>query len=191
MNTQHLLKALYPPVSYDVTAPFIDATTAADAAVLDAVAALIDGLILEMSPDTCTTTLEDWERVYGLPDKCLEKVSATTAMRRAFLLAKYNDTGGIRSQDYVARIKFLLGIDVTVTEFELSTCESPCDTPVFDDDWRYVWQVNSGEAGAIWYSSCVDTCEDPLDFYDNSILECVVKTHEPAGTYPLFTYGAI
>lgn len=191
MDTCDLLKALYPPVSYDVNAPHVDASINADAAVLDAVGALIDGIVLEMFPDTCTTTLEDWERVYGLPDKCLEKLNPTTAMRRAFLLAKYNDKGGIKNEDYIARVKFLLGIDVTISEYTPATCEDPCDVPVFGDEWRYVWQVNSEETAAIWYASCIDTCEDPLDFYDNSVLECVIKTHEPAGTFPLFAYGVI
>lgn len=191
MNTKDLLKSLYPPVSYDVNGVFLDATIEADAAVLDDVMGSALGLLTEVYPDTCTTSLEDWERVYGLPDPCLAKINATTAMRRAFLLAKYNDKGGIRNEDYIARVKALLGIDITVTEFVPSTCEDPCDTPVFDEDWLYVWQVNSIEEAAIWYASCVDTCEDPLDFYDNSVLECVINTHKPAGTHPLFAYGEI
>jgi uncharacterized protein YmfQ (DUF2313 family) len=35
----------------------------------------------------------------------------------------------------------------------------------------------------------MDTCTDPLDFYDDRALECLLKTHAPAGTLPIVQYG--
>ena len=190
MNTRDLLKALYPPVSYDVNAPFLSACITADAAVLDDVLTAIVGLRREMYPDTTAVGLSDWERVYGLPDKCLSP-TASEAARRAFLLAKINDSGGIRNEDYIARVKQLLGIDVTVTEFDARSCDDPCDSPLYDEDWRYVWEVRSNELAAVWHRTCEDPCDAQLDYFDNAALECVLKTHAPAGTWPLVTYGVI
>ena len=187
MDTVDLLKSLYPPVSYDVNAPFLSAHIAAEAAVLDAVARAVAGLLLEVFPDTAQTSLSDWERVYGLPDKCLQS-STVTGVRRAFLLAKINDRGGIRVEDYVARVKLALGLDVTISEFGAMTCEDPCDAQLFDEDWRYVWQVNVPQDLGVWQMTCEDACDSPLDWFDNDALLCVLKTHAPEGTLPIVDY---
>ena len=190
MDTKDLLKSLYPPVSYDVNAPFVDACISADAVVLDDVLLVATGLLKEVFPDTTTVGMVDWERVYGLPDKCLNVKSSSEAARRAFLLAKINDRGGIRNEDYIARVKMLLDVDITITEFNAMQCTDPCDGVLFDEDWRYVWQVNTPQAATVWQMTCGDTCQDPLDYFDNAALECVLKTHAPDGTLPIVKYGA-
>lgn len=189
MNTIDLLKTLYPPVSYDVSAPFLSATIAADAAVLDDVLSSAFGLLAEVFPDTAAVGLSDWERVYGLPDRCLGK-TAGVAARRAFLLSKINDSGGIRNVDYVARVKALLDADVSVTEFGARSCGDPCDAQVFDEDWRYVWEVHSRSDASMWYRSCGDPCDAQLDYYDNAALVYLLNSHAPAGTLPLVSYGS-
>ena len=88
----------------------------------------VAALLLEVFPDTTQAGLSDWERVYGLPDKCLKNQVVSEGLRRDFLLAKINDTGGIRNEDYIARVKRALGLDVTVTEFGAMTCEDACDS---------------------------------------------------------------
>ena len=60
METVDLLKSLYPPVSYDVSAPFVSAHIAAEAAVLDAVTQAVAVLLLEVFPDTTQAGLSDW-----------------------------------------------------------------------------------------------------------------------------------
>lgn len=188
MDTVDLLKSLYPPVSYDVSAPFISAHIAAEAAVLDAVTQAVAALLLEVFPDTTQAGLSDWERVYGLPDKCLKNQVVSEGLRRDFLLAKINDTGGIRNEDYIARVKRALGLGVTVTEFGAMTCEDACDSALFDEDWRYVWQVNLRQGLDVWQMSCEDACDSQLDWFDNDALMCVLKTHAPAGTLPIVAY---
>jgi uncharacterized protein YmfQ (DUF2313 family) len=190
MNTKDLLKSLYPPVSYDVNAPYVDACITADAAVLDDALLAATGLLKEVFPDTTTVGLGDWERVYGLPDKCLNAKNTSEAASRAFLLAKINDKGGIRNEDYIARVKMLLGVDVTINEFSARSCSDPCDSALYDEDWRYVWEVSSSERAAVWCRSCTDPCDSQLDYFDNAALECVLKTHAPDGTLPLIKYGA-
>ena len=188
MDTVDLLKSLYPPVSYDVSAPFVSAHIVAEAAVLDAVTQAVAVLLLEVFPDTTQAGLSDWERVYGLPDKCLKNQGVSEGLRRDFLLAKINDTGGIRNEDYIARVKRALGLDVTVTEFGAMTCEDACDSALFDEDWRYVWQVNLRQGLDVWQMSCEDACDSPLDWFDNDALMCVLNTHAPAGTLPIVAY---
>lgn len=187
MNTADLLKSLYPPVSYDTNAPVLSALIAADASVLDDALTVVSKLLFEIFPDTCQTSLSDWERVYGLPDTCMTAVN-NDGVRRAMLVAKINDKGGIRNEDYVERLKIVLGIDVTVTEFNAAQCTDPCDVPVFSEDWRYVWQVNVAQGLDVWHASCTDNCASPLDFYDNDALMCILKSHAPAGTLPIVEY---
>ncbi len=191
MNTVDLLKALYPPVSYDMSAPLVDATVRSDAAVFDGVLGAAMGLLDEMHPNTTKYGLVDWERVYGLPDPCLKGKATSFDVRRSFLLARFNDRGGIRNEDAIARVRDLLGIDVTITEFEQATCASACDVGLYLPDWRYVWRVNSPEVAAVWRASCTDTCVDPLSYFDNAALLCVLKTHAPSGSLPYVSYGVL
>lgn len=188
MKTVDLLKMLYPPVSYDVNAPLLSATITADAAVLDDVLLAAFGLLNEVFPDTTTVGLSDWERVYGLPNKCLSRKKTSVAARRAFLMAAVNDAGGIRNVDYIALVKVVLGDDVTVTEFDQASCADACDVGLFTEDWRYVWQVNT-LSWAAWHMTCLDSCVDPLDYFDDDALMCVLKTNAPAGTLPFIEFG--
>ena len=188
MKTLDLLKSLYPPVSYDVNAPFVSAHISAESAVFDAVLHSVVGLLFEVFPDTAQAGLTDWERVYGLPDKCLKNQDAAAGVRRGFLLVKINDTGGIRNEDYIARVKAALGMDVTITEFGAMTCDDPCDSALFDDDWRYVWQVNLRQGLDVWQMTCDDACDSPLDWFDNDALMCVLNMHAPVGTLPIVAY---
>ncbi len=189
MNTINLLKSLYPPVSYDTNAPVLASMIAADAAVLDDALGGVANLLFEVFPDTTQSGLVDWEFTYGLPDSCCG-IATGEGVRRAMLLAKINDAGGIRNEDYIERLKVALGLDVTVTEFDAMTCTDPCCSPLFDEDWRYVWQVNLTQGLDVWRMTCTDVCTSPLDFYDNDTLLCVLKTHAPAGTLPIVSYAA-
>ena len=56
---------------------------ATELARIDAIAM---GLVKEADPRTCTDTLQDWLRVYGLPNECLKGLDLTDEQYRQVLL---------------------------------------------------------------------------------------------------------
>jgi uncharacterized protein YmfQ (DUF2313 family) len=70
-----LLKALLPPVSYDVNGQNLSAELGAEGNALDRVLLNADQILLESDPRTTVLMLPDWERVYGLPDTPAETMT--------------------------------------------------------------------------------------------------------------------
>lgn len=183
-----LLKLLLPPVAYDKSGLALSAELLAEGTRLDEYQAFIEALLLETDPRTADVLLSDWERVYGLPDACAG-FGATLAERRANLVAKVAETGGL-SRPYFENLAAVLGyVDTTITTFKPIGCESTCEAPVVDDPWRFAWSVNLPHEGDNYTSFHADSvCTDAVDYYLVGLLECVFMRLKPAHTYVIFTY---
>jgi uncharacterized protein YmfQ (DUF2313 family) len=186
-----LLKLLLPAVAYDKTGLALDAEIQAEGAQLDAFAAFVEALMDEVDPRTTTALLDAWERVYGLPDACGgPDASAPIEQRRAALVAKVADVGGL-SRAYFLDLGVKLGYqDTTISRYPLVTCESSCESPVRDDPrWRFAWQVNLPHEGDNYSVFRADSgCTTSVDSYLMGVLECVFQRLKPAHTFVLFTY---
>lgn len=147
-----------------------------------------DQLVEEANPRTTSELLLDWERVAGLPDECAVDVAKTTEQRRAALLQRLTSRGG-QSRAYFIAVAALLGFPITITEFDLHTCEHTCDVPIYGEDWMYAWQINVLQADTVSYQTCMDTCETPLASWGNAEFECVIGHLKPAHTLLIFTYA--
>jgi uncharacterized protein YmfQ (DUF2313 family) len=187
-----LLKLLLPPVAYDKTGITLSAELEAEGTQLDSFAAFVESLLEEIDPRTTTALLEDWERVYGLPDACGgPDAAASIEERRAYLVAKVAETGGL-SKAYFERLAAVLGYqDTEISRYPLVTCASSCESAVRDDlRWRFAWRVNLPHEGDNYSVFRADsTCTTSVDFYLTGVLECVFQRLKPAHTYVLFTYN--
>lgn len=154
--------------------------------------ARIDGraadLVEEADPRTTAELLADWERVAGLPDPCVEALAGTqtTAQRRAALVAKLTTIGGQSAAYYIA-LAASLGYTISVTEFDLHDVEDNVEHPLYGTPWQFAWQVNAAEDN-IGRLAVTDTVEDPLAWWGNELLECVIERLKPAHTHVLFAY---
>lgn len=152
--------------------------------------ARIDGraaqLIEEADPRTTDELLADWERVAGLPDSCVT-AAQSTAQRRAALHAKLTTLGG-QSTAYFIALAASLGYTVTITEFHLHTVEDDVNYPLYGHPWRFAWQVNAPQ-NTVGTLSVTDTVADPLAWWGNELLECVIRRLKPAHTHVLFAYS--
>ena len=183
-----LLKLLLPAIAYDKTAPALSAEIAAEGAQLDAFQALTEALLLETDPRTTNLLLADWERVYGLPDACAG-TGGSLEERRAYLVAKVAETGGL-SKPYFMKLAELLGYeDTTITAFVPTSCEMSCESPLRDETWRLAWAVNLPNEGDNHSFFRADSaCTEALDYYLIGTIECVFMRIKPAHTFVLFTY---
>ncbi|MBS1198680.1 MAG: putative rane protein [Proteobacteria bacterium] len=145
-------------------------------------------LLEEADPRTTAELFLDWERVAGLPDACAEAFGGpqTMAQRRAALIGKLTTIGG-QSAAYFIALAASLGYAITITEFELHDVEDNVEHPLYGAPWQFAWQVNAAE-DTVGVLAVTDTVEDPLAWWGNELLECVINRLKPAHTLALFAY---
>lgn len=189
MGHADLLKRLLPPVSIDPNGQELGVELLAEGYALDAAEWSGDQILQEMDPRTCSMTLPDWERVYGLPESCIAQagISQSIAARRAALVAKVNMRGG-QSRAFFIALAAALGYSITITEWAPQTTEHDSEYPVTDEPYRFIWQVNSS-----LYNLRELTTEDDTEMataeWGNTLLQCVINRYKPAHTYVIFAYS--
>lgn len=183
-----LLKMLLPPVAYEPNAPLLSADCEIQGVALDQSQIDADVLLAELDPRTTSLLLPDWERNYGLPDPCAGQAQ-TVAERRARLVQKVTERGGL-SIPYFINVAERLGFPgVTITEFRPAKCTSKCTAAVYSAAWIGVWQVNVPQTETIRVLNVRGRCNEPLRSWGNQILECVIRRLKPSDTHVLFAYG--
>lgn len=172
MAHKELLALLLPPVSYDPTAPVINAELTAEGKVLDDAQAnglaTLDGI----TPTGDLSLLPDWERVYGLPDPALGP-NQSLEQRIALLDERINETGRLDRDEFLF-VALTLGFSVSLTEFHPYQVNTPIGQPLYSDDWMFVWRLN------------VPVVTPGLN---NALLESVLRRISPAHTILQFNYG--
>lgn len=149
-------------------------------------------LLLENDPTTAVETLEDWERVLGLPAPCAA-LSATIARRRAAVVAKLLAKRG----PSIGAIKALasdlgwesLSIEI-VEEQAFRAGVSTAGDVVQGEDWGHVWRVIAPTVNPIFATCASSTCTDTLVDVDNDPLECFLELVKPAHTVLLVEFSA-
>jgi len=155
--------------------------------------ARVDGrawrLLEEADPRTTAELFLDWERVAGLPDACAIAYGGeqTVAQRRAALVGRLTTLGG-QSPSYFIGLAAALGYAITITEFRAHTVSDDVNHPLYDIAWNFAWQVNSA-LNTVTVLTVVSPVSDPLAFWGNTLLECVLKRLKPAHTEVLFNYS--
>jgi uncharacterized protein YmfQ (DUF2313 family) len=142
-------------------------------------------LLQNADPRTAEELFPEWLEFAGLPDPCIG-LPPTIAEQRAAIQAKLTDLGGQSIARFIS-LGAELGYAITITEFDAYICELPCELPVDGEEWRFVWRVN-GPQVTIFDDTCEDSCETPLRWWGNQVLECEVKKYCPAHTQVLFAY---
>lgn len=145
-----------------------------------------EDLFRELDPRTASELLPEWEAWAGLPDVCTGSL-ATLQQRRNTLLSKLTSVGG-QSRAYFVALAAALGYEVTIDEFRPFTCETGCDQPLYNEEWRFTWRVNAPEETIIEFT-CESPCDESLRVWGNELLECTILALKPAHTNVLFGYG--
>lgn len=148
-------------------------------------------LVAELNPATSDELLPEWEEFVGAFDACNTTVG-TLAQRRIRVAAKLSEQGGL-SRAYFLQLALDLGyLDTTITEFRPTNCEMPCEVPVIDEPWRFVWQVNLPHQGDNHTVFRADSrCDERVDSYAFGALECQFMRFKPAHSTLIFTYEGV
>lgn len=89
-----LLRLLYPPGKLLSESPTLDKLNDGFAGELARVDERAKTAVAESDPRTAVETLENWERMLGLPDEFVTSIPTTTAERQAAIAQKFASRGG-------------------------------------------------------------------------------------------------
>jgi uncharacterized protein YmfQ (DUF2313 family) len=158
------------------------------AAELARIDARAERLVMESDPRETNELLTDFERMCGLPDPCAASVAdeITTAERRGAVLALLTGVGG-QSAAYFVWLAESFGYTIKVVEFRLHDVNCTVDDALYSDPWQYAWQVDA-PAVRVAHFTVFDTVSDPLAWWGNVLLECLIRRYKPAHTTVIFAY---
>lgn len=138
-------------------------------------------------PQTTVDFLEDWERLVGIPKECLQR-GDDPQTRREDIVAALSVQGNLSRQHYIDLAK-RLGYDITITEprpFRVSI--NAVGDALYSEDWLFFWIVNTQLNTIRYFRVSENEVGDPLAYWSNERLECVMNLYKPAHTIVLFSY---
>lgn len=183
-----LLKLLLPPISIDPNGAALGCELGAEGNALDCALGAAGQILQEADPRTTAAMLADWERVYGLPDPYITAngIIQSFQERRRALVSKVAMQGG-QSPAFFISLANSLGYAITITECHPQTTEDTSEYPIQDEQYRFVWYVNSALYTQLDLTSEGDT-EMATVVWGNGLLEAVINRYKPAHTHALFAY---
>lgn len=157
-------------------------------AALQSMHARAEQLIDEADARTTSELLDDFERVVGLPDPCLDPPQST-AERRRRVVQRLTYQGGQSAAFFIGLLNALGYAGASVTEYRPFRASSKCNAPLNQGGWRYGWTVNVPAGVNVQVMTCVGRCTDPLASWGDPGIECLLAAHKPAHTRLLVGYG--
>ncbi|AGC43248.1 hypothetical protein MYSTI_01917 [Myxococcus stipitatus DSM 14675] len=173
-----VIKKLLPPGSvWDLlTDGKLSALCLALAQELTRVDGRAGAVLNEADPRTATETLEDWERVLGLPDADVPVIPSTVAERRLAITQKLVRVGG-QSKPYYVALAAACGYTVTIDDSYGATILRAgfrAGARVFGVQWAHVWRV--------------DVQPPTGDALSHAELEAIIRRAAAAHTVVFFRY---
>lgn len=172
MSTESIKEALLaslPSGAYDPNGEIVVREATATAETLHSAELLIDTILLEQNPANANFSLEDWERMLGLPDGCTT-TAQTPQQRVAAVVDKWTARGGI-SKAYFIAMAARRGVTVTIDELGL-----------------YSWRLNAPMVNLQPFRVGQNRMGDRLRIWGDAEMECRVKRLKPAHTRVVFGY---
>ncbi len=187
MNHLELLKVSLPPVSYDTEAPNIVAELQAEGNALDS-AYLFGQTILKALVPNAGPLLEDWERVYGTPNTCLQSIGLTRSQRVDAVISKINE-GGTFTKQKAIQLAATFGYTITINEHSARIYGRARMGEAYGSrDWNFVWDVETIN-NTIFPRRSGGVMGEAYRTWGNAILECLIKPKAQADTLVRFIYS--
>ena len=145
-------------------------------------------ILRESAPRSAINLLSEWEQALALPDSCTIGTPTLDERQRA-AYAKYTDRGGARIPRYISIANALGYNNVQTQRYAMHTCESDCETPLYEQVDRFRWSLVLNEGTRVVDSTCEDDCETPLQIWGDAQIECVINRENPAIAEVNFIYN--
>ncbi len=182
-----LLRQLLPPVAYDsASSSLLGAQLDAEGAALDTALADAVGVVMGINPFNATDWISDWERVYGLPDACARD-GQTWQERIAALALLVIEQGGI-SKAYFVKVAAVFGYTISIAEYSPFCAGSRAGDALTNGDWYFAWCVETQANTSHAFCAGASVAGEPLTYWSDEVLECIMERLKPAHTVVLFRY---
>lgn len=192
-----MLKKLLPP---GVAFPRGDATSFVAlllecwAIELSRADARIDALIRENDPRISVECFSDWLEEWGLPDVCtglLANMTDTTL--RQLLLFKVTTVGG-QNRQFFADLAARFGYRIQIDEYRHHTVDSQVMDGLWSSDVEHYWKCNiltGAENATAQLHNTLGVVSEPLAWWGDQLIECLIEKYKPAQSEVLFGYYGI
>lgn len=160
--------------------------------------ARVEQLLKEADPRFCSETFQEWLTQWGVPDECLElwgEILAgklTQNMLREALVRKVRTVGG-QSIKYFVELAETYGYTIHISEYRPFTVQSRVTddfTSEPDIYHRFKVDVYTGAGGKVYYFDAQGQCDEPLSWWGDKIIECLLRRYAPAHTEMVIGYIA-
>lgn len=143
----------------------------------------IDTLIEESDPRTVFELIDEWEKDWGLPSKCVQPT--TLQERRNVLTNKMIGIPNQSRQTYIDRAA-QLGYSITITEYAAGDTV-PGQPQIPAADAAYVLQINAG-ATTQQFLRCGEPIGQHFSTWGNELLECGLNAIKQSHRILIFSY---
>ncbi|WP_099071043.1 putative phage tail protein [Nostoc linckia] len=148
----------------------------------------VQDYLREIYPLNAVELLTDWEAEAGLPNPC-SGLGETTLIRQQQILQQVAATGG-QSRAYYIETAQRLGFKITIREYDPSYADvMGADQPLIGEEWQFAWQVQAPTQSITYFEADRSGADEPLAYWGNTLLECVIERLKPAHTVVIFSYG--
>ena len=147
-------------------------------------------LITEDDPRFAIETFQEWLDEWGLPDDCIRAWSdANDSTLRKLLLWKIQTVGSQNWQFFVD-LASMFGYVITIDEFNRHSVRSRTSDVLSEEMWPHTWRVNvlAAQGSAMTYHEVTGDAKEPLAWWGDSLIECLIKRYAPAHCTLIFAY---
>lgn len=149
----------------------------------------VEDLLRESYPLLANELLADWERVTGLPEPCVGAPDTLDARRKA-VFEKLGRKGG-SSLQYFIDLAGKYGFTITITEYRrFRSGWSHSGDAIWGGGWEYAFRINAPATTITTFKSGQNASGDPIRYWGNELLECIINRLKQAHTIAIFSYGA-
>lgn len=148
---------------------------------------LFDRFLVECDPRTTVDMLPDWERVYGLPDRCTTTSTSLVARRAAVLQLMRSPVGQTEAE--IATVVHAFGLPCVVESHLESMCGlMECGDLLYDVNWSHSLTVHLPDPPVVFFEADWSGADDPLAEWVGDALQCAVGRVAPAHAALVYVY---
>ena len=147
-------------------------------------------LVTEDDPRFAVETFQEWLDEWGLPDDCIKAWSdANDSTLRKLLLWKIQTVGSQNWQFFVD-LAAMFGYVITIDEFNRHSVRSRTSDVLSEEMWPHTWRVNvlAAQGSAMSYHEVTGDAKEPLAWWGDALIECLIKRYAPAHCTLIFAY---
>jgi uncharacterized protein YmfQ (DUF2313 family) len=145
-----------------------------------------DDLLDEADPRTTYELLEDWERVFGLPDDCTGPEDSLES-RRQQIVSKMVMRGN-QSIQFFKDLAAALGYTIEIEEFTPFRVGDRVGARCYGLEWVHAFSVISSLGTIREFRAGQNYVGERLREFGNDVLECIINRAKPSHSVAIFEY---